>query len=163
MKKTLSVLFILLALMAFVSCASGAKAVEAEPKSEPEVTAEAAKEDFPAFQYEVYVPETDKQFMAVILEEVEGYTWNPQYMSYEDLDVLYFMENDIQEERSSADGKMYIVFKFQAITATPELTFNCLLKKDGVPLAGVEVRIAIDSNHDITVLSAGAGPVVSAN
>ena len=159
MKKTLSVLFILLALVALVSCASGAKTVEAEK----EVAAEPAAADFPTFKYEVYVPETNKQFMAVILEKVEGYTWNPQYMSYEDLDVLYYMENDLQEERSTADGKMYVVFKFQALVATPELTFNCLLKQDGVPVAGVEVRVSIDENHDITVLGAGAGPVVSAN
>lgn len=152
MKKTLSVFFILLALVTLVSCATGAT-----------TAAEPAAADFPTFQYEVYVPETNKQFMAVILEEVEGYTWNPQYMSYEDLDALYFMENDIQEEMNSADGKMYVVFKFQALVATPELTFNCLLKQDGVPVAGVEVRVSIDENHDITVLGAGAGPVVFAN
>ena len=159
MKKYLSVLFILLALLAFVSCASGAKTVEAEP----EVAAETAAEDFPSFQYEVYIPETDKQFMAVILEDIEGYTWGIHYLTIEDFNTLYYMEGDDQHELNSADGKMYYVYKFQAREVAPELTFNCFLKQDGVPVAGVEVRVSIDADLNITVLSAGAGPVVSAN
>jgi hypothetical protein len=71
------------------------------------------------------------------------------------------MEGDVQYEKNANDGKMYYVLKFQAKSATPSLTFNCLLKKDGVPVAGVEVKVSIDEKLNIKVVGAGAGPAVS--
>ena len=165
MKKLLSVLLILVALVTLVSCASSAK--QAEKQSE-ETTIEIAapvadveKEDIPVFLYEAFVPEENKQYLGVILEDIDGYTWNPQYTSYEDFYALFFLEDDVQYEKNSADGKMYYVFKFQAKEAAPELTFNCLLKKDGVAVAGVEVKVSIDADLNITLLSTGSGPAIS--
>ena len=166
MKKLLSALLILVALVTLVSCASNAKqAKEAQSKETTiEISAPVAdveKEDIPSFLYEAFVPEENKQYLGVILQDVEGYRWNPQYTSQEDFNTLFFLEDDVQYERNPVDGKMYFVFKFQARAAAPELTFNCLLKKDGVPLAGVEVKVSIDADLNITLLSTGSGPVIS--
>lgn len=161
MKKLLSVLLILVALVTLVSCASNAKQSKETTIEISAPVADVEKEDIPSFLYEAFVPEENKQYLGVILQDVEGYRWNPQYTSQEDFNTLFFLEDDVQYERNPGDGKMYFVFKFQARTAAPELTFNCLLKKDGVPVAGVEVKVSIDADLNITLLSTGSGPVIS--
>lgn len=161
MKKLLSVLLILVALVTLVSCASNAKQSKETTIEISAPVADVEKEDIPSFLYEAFVPEENKQYLGVILQDVEGYRWNPQYTSQEDFNTLFFLEDDVQYERNPGDGKMYFVFKFQARAAAPELTFNCLLKKDGVPLAGVEVKVSIDADLNITLLSTGSGPVIS--
>lgn len=161
MKKLLSVLLILVALVTLVSCASNAKQSKETTIEISAPVADVEKEDIPSFLYEAFVPEENKQYLGVILQDVEGYRWNPQYTSQEDFNTLFFLEDDVQYERNPGDGKMYFVFKFQARAAAPELTFNCLLKKDGVPLAGVEVKVSIDADLSITLLSTGSGPVIS--
>jgi hypothetical protein len=162
MKKFMSVLIVLLALVTLVSCASSkaAKKDEVEVKV-PVAVADVPEKDIPTFNYDVFVPEGQKQYLGVILEDVDGYTWNPQYSTYEDFYALHFMEGDVQYEKNENDGKMYYVLKFQAKSATPNLTFNCLLKKNEVPVAGVEIKISIDEKLNIKVLGAGAGPAVS--